>query len=379
MMNDPLWLKANGTLQLLNFIVDKLDAADAKGKSLNRAIKLDGKSFPALYTAGLEEEKEQQWGFLQQMILWGWFDLKLDQATHGQVMYERNPRLVVLNEAELRRITSRPVRIQSSAELWRKAVFTHLNENVSVKEEVSRLKIEIQGRSAEEIVRQLALLPSLLNEPLLLREVSARLFWGQSKVLDGRQQLVASVLKLDECPFPEMPVQLQVYLPPDEFSGVLFIENQATFEQATRDTTGRYQGLALIFASGFKGSAKRLRSTLGSSVYFASHGSIEGQQIDKFLRWLREGMNLRSWFWGDLDYAGMRILEALRSVFDGLSAWEPGYGPMLERLKNKEGHAPYQAGKAGQREIHMTGCQYADTQLLPAIKVTGIFVDQEAV
>lgn len=378
-MSEPLWLKANGTRQLLNYIVDRLDAADAQGKSLVRAIKLNGISFPALYNSNLEEEREQQWAFIQQMVSWGWFEVKLDQLKPGQAPYEGNPRLSILNEVEVRRVTGRPIRIRSSAEIWREAVFAHLNSDESIKETVSRLKVEIPGRNAEEIVRQLTMLPAIANEPLLLREVSARLFWGQSKVLDGRQQLVATVLQLDECPFPEMPVQLQVYLPQNGFSGVLFIENQATFEQATRDTSGRYQGLALVFASGFKGSAKRLRSPSGASVYFAAHGTLEEKQTAKFIGWLREEVELHSWFWGDLDYSGMRILAALRAVFDGLAAWQPGYEPMLERLRNNVGHSPDEAGKARQCVIDETGCHYADTQLLPSLKVSGIFVDQEVV
>lgn len=82
---------------------------------------------------------------------------------------------------------------------------------------------------------------------------------------------------------------------------------------------------------------------------------------------------------GDLDYAGMRILAALRDVFDGLAAWQPGYEPMLERLRKNEGHAPDEAGKAGQGVLEATGCHYADTQLLPSLKVSGTFVDQEVV
>lgn len=378
-MSEPLWLRASGTLHLLNFIVDRLDAADAQGKVLVRAIKLDGKSFPGLFKANLEEEREQQWGFLLQMASWGWFGLKLERVQPGQAPYECNPRLNVLNEAELRRVTGRPERIRSSSETWREAVYAHLNADGAVKEAVSRLKVEIPGRTPEEIVRQLALLPSISNEPLLLREVSARIFWGQSKVLDGRQQLVTTILQLEDCPFPEMPVQLQVFLPKDGYSGVLFIENQATFEQATRDGSGRYSGLALVFASGFKGSAKRLRSPVGASVYFAAHGTLGEKQTAKFLGWLRAGVKLHSWFWGDLDYSGMRILVALRAVFDGLAAWEPGYQAMLERLKNGHGHTPDEAGKAKQIPVEATGCPYADNQLLPGIKGTGTFVDQEAV
>lgn len=377
-MTTPLWLKSAGIQGLLNHLVDKLDAASQQGTSLVRAIKLDTKSFPALFRAELEEAREQQWGHLQEMVAWGWFKLKLDkERILGQAAYERNPRLDILDEAAIRAAVGRQTRIKAPSELWRDAVVAHLVADDKTREAVARYRIEIPGRAAEEIVRQLNQLPSLRDEPLLLREVSARLFWGQSKVLDGRQPLVAALLGLDECPFPEMPVQLQVFLPPTGFDGVLFVENQATFEQATRDTSGRYGRLALVFASGFKGSAKRLRTPTGASVYFASHGSLDNALVSHFRDWLWGTGERPVWFWGDLDFSGMRILAALRAVFDGLCAWEPGYTPMLARLMGGEGHSPEAAGKEGQLCLQSTGCEFADTQLLPALMHYGAFVDQE--
>jgi len=376
-VTEPLWLRASGVLQFLNHLVDRLDAADAQGKSLVRAVKLDAKSFPALFKAPLEEVRERHWACLQQMGAWGWIELKMDRQLPGRAPYECNPRVAVRNEAAIRRVTERPERVRPYGELWREAVGAFLEVDDSVKETVARMKVEIPGRTAEDVVRRLSLLPSLVDEPLLLREVSARLFWGLSKVLDGRQQLVAAILRQDECPFPEMPVQLQVFLPRRGFSGVLFIENQATFEQATRDATGRYDSLGLVFASGFKGGAKRLRSPTGASVYFAAYGSLEEKDASRFLGWLRAGIQLPSWFWGDLDFAGMRILANLRTVFEGLGAWQPGYGPMLERLERGEGHSPTEAGKGGQQVIDQTGCSLADTQLIPALIKWREFVDQE--
>ena len=376
-MSEPLWLKDSGVLQLLNTLVDKLDGAEAQGKPLARAVKLDDKSFPALFKASLEEERERQWSYVEQMVAWGWFELKTDRQRPGQVAYECKPRLVIRDEASLRAVTGRPVRIRSGGELWREAVFRLPGLEESVKETVSRMKLEVPGRTADDVAQQLALLPTLVEEPLLLREVSARLFWGLSKVLDGRQALVAALLGLEECPFPEMPVQLQVFLPPSGFTGVLFIENLATFEQATRDGTGRYVGLTLIYAAGFKGSARRLRSATGASVYFAAHGSVEEKQTSRFLAWLRAGARLPCWFWGDLDHAGMRILAALRGVFDDASAWEPGYSPMLARLKAGQGHSAESGAKKGQQPIDLTGCAYADKHLIPELTTTGRFVDQE--
>lgn len=378
-MTQPLWVNDPAIQKFLGNLVDRLDNADAQGKELVRAVKVDVKSFPHFFKAELESERERLWGFLQEIVRWGWLELKLDRAKPGQVAYERNPRVQVANEDALRKVTNRLARVKSAGELWREAVLSTLNAPDVVKEQVSRYRIEIQGKSPEAIVEKLNHLHELVDEPLLLREVSARLFWGQSKVLDGRQLLVAALLQQDECPFPEMPVQLQVYLPNDGYTGVLFIENQATFEQATRDVSGRYTGLALVFASGFKGSAKRLRSPTGASVYFAAHGSLDEKQSAKFLGWLRAGVKLPSWFWGDLDYSGMRIIAALRGVFEGLSAWEPGYQPMLARLRSGDGHTPDEAGKGKQAPVEFTGCGYADSQLLPEIRNTERFLDQELV
>lgn len=174
-----------------------------------------------------------------------------------------------------------------------------------------------------------------------------------------------------------MPVQLQAWLPGGGFEGVLFIENQATFEQAIRDTSRRFAGLALVFASGFKGSAKRLRTKNGVSIYFSIEGRLEPAATQRFLNWLFGQIEQPTWFWGDLDYAGMQILASLRRTFPGLEAWEPGYGPMLSLLKSGGGHAPESGGKQLQRQTYTTGSQLADEALIPAMVVVGRFVDQE--
>lgn len=376
-MTSPLWLKEAGVSHLLNFLLDKLDAADVQGRGLVRAIRLDAKSFPALYKATLEEERERLWAQVKNLVAWEWLDLKLDRPKQGQAEYECNPRVTIKKEEKLRQVTGRLERARSVGELWRDAVYSLPGLDVTLKENITRMRLDVPGRTASEVAQQLILLPTLVAEPLLLREVSARLFWGLSKVLDGRQQLVAAMLQAEECPFPEMPVQLQVFLPEGGFTGALLIENLATFEQATRAGASRYSNLALVYVAGFRGSARRLRSSNGASVYFASHGSMETKHVSKFLAWLRVGASLPCWFWGDLDYAGMRILAALRETFNEITAWEPGYAPMLARLLAGHGHDPNAGAKTGQQVINRTGCAYADLKLIPAIAQTGNFVDQE--
>jgi hypothetical protein len=185
-----------------------------------------------------------------------------------------------------------------------------------------------------------------------------------------------------ECPFPESPVQLQVFLPPGTPAGVLFIENAMTFEQAVGAPSSNLEGLVLAFASGFRGSAQRLRTAAGSSLYYSAKGDASAEGRGRFESWLYQAptsaLTLPTFFWGDLDFAGMRILAALRASFPALAAWRPGYLPMLQALEAGAGHAPEAADKQGQRTLLQTGCDFADKELIPAVVRSGQFVDQEA-
>jgi hypothetical protein len=376
-MSAQQWLQQPEIVKLLNLLVDKLDKMQTTGKAM-QSLKLDSRTFPALFDAEFEADKAYYWSQLEQMQNWDWFLIKTDRSQQGKAGYELNPRLLIIDEAAIRKVTARLEPIKSTQQLWREAVFGRLQADDAVKDGVAKQKLEINGKTAEEIVERLNLLPALIDEPLLLREVSAQLFWGQSKVLDNRQSLVAAILNVDECPFPESPIQLQVFLPNGDFSGVLFIENLVSFERATRDSTGRFFGLALVFASGFKGTAKRLRSPTGASVYFAGHGNLAELSSQRFLAWLFTGnVKVSVWFWGDLDYAGMQILKSLRNSFDELEAWQPGYQPMLDVLLAGNGHAPGAAKKINQKAVDITGSSYADRYLLPAMVSTGKFLDQE--
>jgi hypothetical protein len=377
-MTVPYWLQQPEMLKLLNLLIDKLDKAQLQGKISICPLKLDKRTFPALFDAAFEADKENYWTQLQQLQAWGWFRIKTDKIQTGKAGYELNPRLEIIDEAALRKVTGRPEPIKSAQQLWKEAVSGLLNVDEDVRVAIANQKLEILGKTAEEIVERLNLLPTLIDEPLLLREISARLFWGHSKVLDNRQALVAAILNAEECPFPEAPIQLQVFLPQGDFTGVLFIENLVSFEQATRDTSGRFGGLALIFASGFKGAAKRLRTKTGTSVYFAGHGNLSTQSNQRFLSWLfDDDESLPTWFWGDLDYSGMQILKSLINSFKDLDAWQLGYQPMLEALSAGQGHAPEESGKTNQKPVDSTGSIYADQQLLPVIRRLCKFVDQE--
>jgi hypothetical protein len=132
---------------------------------------------------------------------------------------------------------------------------------------------------------------------------------------------------------------------------------------------------ALVYSSGFRGAALRLRKPHGASIYYSRGCSDDA--TGAFELALFSVPDISTFFWGDLDYSGMAILAALRSTFPNAQAWRPGYEPMVERLRNGEGHSPFESGKEGQRPIDLTGCPYADEVLVPILKASGLFIDQE--
>jgi Uncharacterized protein conserved in bacteria C-term(DUF2220) len=159
---------------------------------------------------------------------------------------------------------------------------------------------------------------------------------------------------------------------------VLFIENQITFERATWSTSPVFSRLALVFASGFKGSSQRLRTPQSVSIYYSQRGELDGAGRNIFETWLGAlGGDLPVYFWGDLDWSGMRILRAMRGSFPQLRAWEPGYVRMRNSSLQGAGHSPEAADKKGQLPLLDTGCSYADAQLLPALRAQRKFLDQE--
>lgn len=378
MSNAPAWVSSPAVQALLNKLVDRLDSAEARGSASAQTVALNATTWPALYNARFESDKEHLWEQFLKLVELGWLQVTPESARRSTAGYDKQPRVKVLGIEAVRKAVHRPERTKSAAERWREAIELHLDASSAAKAAAVGYCIELPDRSMAEVVRQLNGLKELASSNLLLREVSSRLFWGMSKILDNRAGLVAAVLELDECPFSESPIQLQVYLPGEGFDGVLFIENQMSFEQAIRSTSSAFGRLALVYASGFKGSAARLRAPETVSLYFSHQGQLGGAGQTEFESWLyNPASSMPVHFWGDLDWSGMRILSALKGPFPQMDAWRPGYSPMLASLEAGFGHSPEAADKRGQRAIQSAGCNYADSVLIPALNRRSQFVDQE--
>lgn len=311
-----------------------------------------------------------------------------ERPRFGKEAYECNPRVRFVSEAEdrIRDLLGRPKRGPGKTALWRAAIERAFPGEPQLWETLANKCIEIEGRTADEIAQRLLLMRSM-HPDNFLRHVSAKLFWADSKVLDNRQDLIAAVMGTDECPFRESPIQMQVHIEGDRFEQVLFVENVATFEAmrvAARSRSGILREyhipMAIAQAYGFRGAAKRVRKRSGCSVYPAAGTSAMAEEL--FLNWLYEATtDPRTFFWGDLDYASMRIIRALRAVFPGLEAWQPGYGLLVAEIEQQQAHFATAASnsKENQRDPGETGCNYTDMVLLPAIRSYHRFVDQEIV
>ncbi|SDT94601.1 Wadjet anti-phage system protein JetD domain-containing protein [Halopseudomonas salegens] len=247
---------------------------------------------------------------------------------------------------------------------WSAAVQRHAVAFIDQGQALLNNPIQLPDFAADELVGGFARIGDYLGQATTARHVAARCFAGHSKLLDQRSELLFALYGPRAAAIQPRPLLLNAWAP-SSFSQVLLIENQDSFLQLADQPPA---DCALVYSAGFRASAERLLSAHTRFAFLPGSDSTAFQQ-----QWL----NVQPWFWGDLDYAGMAILKALRHSLPSLQAWQSGYQPLLEALRNGAGHRPEQAGKTRQVDPGQTGCPFADEQLLPAIRETGHFLDQE--
>lgn len=366
--------------------LDRLDRAAAEDRTNAVRIPIDVETAPEIFSAETNADRELAWHVLATLEGDKLGRIEFGKAVRHGAPHERKPVFVVsmLAEDRIRNAYARPRRGPGYSLVWQRLTDGSALSG-RAKEIIRKSPIAIADRTAEEVFERLMTIREE-HDPIadaLLREISARAFWGLSKVLDARHDLVAALLDLEECPFPDQPIHLSVYFAGAYDGRLLFIENKTSFERAIRDIqhsdAGRpaYAGMAIIFCSGFVGSSKSLRRPQSVRLFYANDEISLWASIAPFKRDLFSAVDVPTFFWGDLDYAGMAILSHLRSTFPCAAAWQPGYSLMLGHLLGGMGHTPEEARKSGQRPIELTGCRYADETLLPAIRAYGRFMDQE--
>lgn len=376
---------------LLKLATRLLSKADRSATDHGARLKLDRHAAPELYDHVDVESLRRLELLLDELCATGWLRLRLAKARDFAGWLDRNPQLELLDFKALALWAG----FQRRADQWNQQLLASLidrwspatgTEKQALMDYLLRSPLSaLAEMSTADALRSLSSLQALCasGTTMPLREASALVFQGRSKVLDKRDELLR-LLGASTRQFHEAPIQLLVDIPA-VFDEALFVENLVTFEQLADQRRPAWSRTLLVYAAGFKGSAKRLRTRQTCRLYVRpSHGEVVafepsiGQGLDAVSAWLFGQALLPVYFFGDLDFSGMQILASLREVFPGAVAWRPGYQNLAERLAAGGGHLPETAAKERQVDPTETGCGYADGVLLPLLRRVMRFVDQEA-
>jgi hypothetical protein len=368
----PQWLDDEADIRaLLHAALDRFDRQ--RGVDRQRRIHLTAlEHLPSLARA--DAAADQTWALVEELERRGVLAIRRGGRSPYDVDWKA-AKIAFSPEAEdtLRKWLGRDWSAPTAL-VWRRAIERHAGSFHDAGAALLSQRIIIENRSAEDIIGALAA-AAQISEPMTLRQLSALLFWGNSKILDERGELVAALLP--HVQIRDRTLVIAAHLP-ETCRGVLFIENQDTYTAAATGVPSEARELALIYAAGFRGGAERVRRRTGSLLHYAGPGWLEfSARFDTW--WYGNGSAFGpTWFWGDLDFAGMQILKTLRGRFADLCAWPPGYGPMLAQLQATGGYGARIDAAKGQVDPVVTGCEFADTALLPAIRRHGQR-DQESV
>jgi len=363
----PTWLQDEPEIRsLLGAALDRFD--QQSGEQRSRATFLSAQShLPGL--AKGDEQADHTWMLVKELASAG--VLQIRQARRSSLDPDwQGAKLAFAPASEplLRDWLQRPA-TASPMDQWRRAVEERAHLFPAGYEALLTRRIVLPGRSDREVATALVRLASI-HQPATLRQLSTRIFWGDSKVLDDRGELMAALFP--DLQIRDRPIVVAVHLPA-RIEGVLFVENQDNYGAAIGGEPAGARELAVVYLHGFRGTAARIRSRQGVHLHFGGPG------IDRHARfegwWFDDVEPLQPlFFWGDLDFASMQMLKSLRQRFGEIAGWRPGYEPMLTELAaSGGGNRP-----TGHRQVDpgMTGCGFADQVLLPAVRALGCW-DQE--
>jgi len=371
----PPWLDDEPEIvAILAAFLDKLDQKPLSERTRIPSIQLNNRNAPVLFRH--DESADRTWQLLRSLenVV---FEVRLSSKRRPYDPEYSGATLGFMTQAEAicRDWLKRPRRKRYREE-WEAAVQEHAECFADHGTSLGERPVKVSGKSAKEVVEAFARIATFSEKNLTLRQLSARVFWGHSKILDTREDLV-------HCLYPGItlnarPILVHVRLP-SKLTGVLFVENLDTYNQALLGMPSETVSLALVYSSGFRGSAERIRERQGASLHY--HSTSDDEVKEAFERWWFDEVewNTPVWFWGDLDFSGMGILKALRDRFKDAAAWSVGYEKLLELLRNGYAHSAVMTEKSDQLDPINTGDQYADEILLPALRQYGLFVDQEII
>jgi len=372
-MNDKLICSlGNPSIRIvLNDILNQLDKKPFSQRTNNINISINEKTFKELYEPSEELNDEYLEKDIENLVKEGLFSFSKNSKSFLPLI-ERNVKLVFNKDFEnkIREFYNR----NKIVDTWENALLK-FNFDEELFEILKKSPIIIKTKSHLEVLEKFDTWVKSNKKSNSIRQESARCFWGMSKVFDNKYELCKYFNLLDK------PILLQIHVKTKNAKDVLFIENLETFIACIESRNSVFDELILIFASGFKASAKRVRQEEGSKIFFSNTDLFDKKEKQEFLDWFYSNDNEKRevYFWGDLDYSGISILNALKKNFTNLKAWEKAYSIMINEISNENGHSYLSSNKQNQQKVFSSDCEYTNSILLKSINKMKLFLDQEIV
>ncbi len=372
--NRPSWVDEEPLIQsMLHGFLDQIE------RNIKPLFRVNEKSAPELYDY-IDDDPKYLWDLVKTLDNeYHVVTVKKQRSKPGRDSFENAQ--ILLNpdkEGQIRQWLNRPA-FDPYTLTWNDYFdkIAHLFEDGGTALEAP---LRVEGKTAAEVLQGFALLAAAINTPQTLRNLSAKCFWGDSKFLDDKLELLQKLFSQASHNIQPRPVMMNISLTED-FNEVIFIENLDSFlmmKQLT-DKDHRFVKTALVYSSGFKGTSTTIRKR--GEVVFSALSLGNKEQLKTFESWWLKNheQKIHCFFWGDMDYAGLSILAALRKSFPQIEAWQPGFELMLQLHEQGLGHKIRDSKKMQQLDPGTTGCRYADDVLLPAIRSAQRFLDQEVV
>ena len=274
-------------------------------------------------------------------------------------------------------------KLNINKEQWREYFNKSDNKLVGIEEYVA--SINHPEFSESRILKGFAELFELVSnkqrkdERISLRTLSALCFSGDSKFLDQRRNFIENICPIATTVIEPRVIMLSAYIPED-LERAIFVENFESFRATVRAVkASKYHATtAVIYSAGYRSSATLIREE--GNCQFVAINQVNVTQYRLFSDWwysTRQGIPV--FFWGDLDFDGMRILKSLRNSFSNTISFRSAYEMVLNLHQKGVSHSCLNPHKGNQKDPDETGCEYADKVLLPAIRKQNKFTDQEVV
>jgi hypothetical protein len=376
-MPKPDWMQHEAIPKILGGILSKLDQKPAKERTRPIYINNNDRALRGLYEPDYDGEEDYLWDQIMCLVEQKVIALKEGPRNSGDPAWIKC-RLSFNYESEDKVRDWLDAPAGAMTDTWSAALESYSPATFDCEFLRSR-PLVIPGRQHAVILRQLKAIRShILQSPerFTLRQLAARFLWGASKALDSRGEAwLSQALDIPAHKIRRRAISAQVHVGRHYSGEVLFIENLDTFYLLCgRDELSSH---AIVYLSGYKGAAARIRRTDFVNFYFSERSYTDHHST--FADAWHNNLDMTCSIWGDLDYAGLSIAAALRRQFPALNWYEPGYDAMLLLLESEAAHPVTDATKGEQTVIESEVMWGTGIAYLEAIVHSGKFVDQEAV